>query len=191
MAAVNSTMQTLGSQAPRFRLNNIVGGALVSLDDFSDKPLLVMFICNHCPYVIHLIEPLSQLANAAQANGFGVVAICSNDAESYPQDGPKPMREFAANYGFEFPYLFDESQELAKAYGAACTPDFFVYDAQHKLQYRGQMDASRPSNSLPVNGADLSAALAAVANNEAPSLDQVASIGCNIKWRAGNAPDYF
>ncbi len=191
MAAVNSTMQALGTPASDFSLNNVIDNEVVSLKDFKAKPVLVMFICNHCPYVVHIAERLSLIGNRALANGFAVVAISSNDADAYPQDGPAPMRDFAADYGFKFPYLFDESQAVAKAYGAACTPDFFVFDAAHKLQYRGQMDGSRPGNSVPVSGDDLSAALDAVASQKNPSAQQIASIGCNIKWRPGNAPDYF
>lgn len=172
-------------------MTNVSDDGLVSLDGFIGKPMLVMFICNHCPYVIHLIKPLCKLANEAQINGFGVVAISSNDVNAYPQDGPKAMREFALNYGFEFPYLFDETQEVAKNYGAACTPDFFVFDRQHMLRYRGQMDASRPSNSLPVTGHDLQSALEAIAGKQTVNQEQIASIGCSIKWRPGNEPEYF
>ena len=150
-----------------------------------------MFICNHCPYVLHLIEPLVKIANKAQEDGFGVVAISANDVDVYPQDGPEQMRRFADQHGFDFPYLFDETQSVAKAYRAACTPDFFVYSRQHRLQYRGQMDGSRPSNNHPVDGQDLTAALQAVLAEKPTTEKQTPSIGCNIKWRPGNEPDYF
>lgn len=153
--------------------------------------MLIMFICNHCPYVLRLMPQLADLANKAQQNGFAVAAISSNDIENYPQDAPPRMREFAIANSFEFPYLFDETQEVAKAYKAACTPDFFVFDSAHKLRYRGQMDAARPSNNLPADGQDLQAALDAIASGREVSLEQVPSIGCNIKWKAGNAPNYF
>lgn len=192
MAAVSSTMQALGSIAPNFKLPDVSAeNKLVSLHDFNEKPVLVMFICNHCPYVIHLMDELVTLANKASDNGFSVVAISANDAQNYPQDGPQAMAEFAQQYGFAFPYLYDESQSVAKAYGAACTPDFFVFDKQHCLRYRGQMDASRPGNAVPVSGDDLQAALHAVLEDRSPVEPQVPSVGCNIKWIAGNEPDYF
>lgn len=192
MVAVNSTMQTLGSQAPDFKLPNANNSNMLEgLEDYSNQPLLIMFICNHCPYVIHVIERLVELSNQASDDGFAVLAINSNDVENYPQDGPGPMKAFAEQYGMKFAYLFDETQEIAKAYGAACTPDFFVYDAQHRLQYRGQMDQSRPSNSIIVSGDDLEHALDAIKNGEPTQSNQTPSIGCNIKWKAGNEPDYF
>ncbi len=192
MAAVQSTMQELGSSAPGFDLPDVSAkNQHVSLDSCADKPLLVMFICNHCPYVIHVIEKLVELANKAHADGFSVVAISSNDVENYPQDGPQAMQEFAQQTGFGFPYLYDESQSVAKAYSAACTPDFFVYDKNHRLQYRGQMDASRPGNTVPVSGEELQAAIDAILEGLLPAERQIPSVGCNIKWRAGNEPDYF
>ena len=192
MVAVASTMRDLGTPASDFSLPDVRNQKqFVQLGDFYDKPLLVMFICNHCPYVLHLIEPLVKIANKAQEDGFGVVAISANDVDVYPQDGPEQMRRFADQHGFDFPYLFDETQSVAKAYRAACTPDFFVYSRQHRLQYRGQMDGSRPSNNHPVDGQDLTAALQAVLAEKPTTEKQTPSIGCNIKWRPGNEPDYF
>jgi hypothetical protein len=150
-----------------------------------------MFICNHCPYVIHIAERMTELANDALKKGFAVVAISANDALNYPQDGPVAMSQFARRYGFNFPYLYDESQQITKAYEAACTPDFFVFDANCLLQYRGQMDGARPGNLVEVTGDDLAAAINAVHSGHATNSHQVASIGCNIKWKEGNQPDYF
>jgi len=192
MAATASTMQALGSAAAHFDLPNTHDmHAKVSLLELQDKPLLVMFICNHCPYVIHIADAMAGLANDAVNKGFAVVAISANDAESYPQDGPVAMAEFAKQYGFKFPYLYDESQQVAQSYGAACTPDFFVFDSDHKLRYRGQMDGSRPGSALEVTGDDLSAALNAIYLNVPVNDKQVPSVGCSIKWKAGNQPDYF
>lgn len=192
MAAVNSTMQTLGSTAPDFTLPNANGHNLpLSRTSLHGKPLLVMFICNHCPFVIHIIERLVTLSNNALDNGFEVLAINSNDIEKYPQDGPVLMREFAHEKGMNFAYLFDESQAVAQQFGAACTPDFFVYDENHHLQYRGQMDDSRPNNAIAVTGNDLQKALDAIAHRQPVDPNQRPSIGCNIKWKAGNEPDYF
>lgn len=192
MAAVNSTMQVLGTSAPDFSLPNTNDEmTLFSRSTLVGKPLMVMFICNHCPFVIHVMERLTELANSAHKAGVGVVAISSNDIQKYPQDGPEAMRNFAKEYGIEFAYLFDEDQSIAKAYGASCTPDFFIYDQQHRLQYRGQMDASRPGNTIAVSGNDLHVALEAVVNGTKPNAEQHPSIGCNIKWKVGNEPDYF
>lgn len=192
MVAVSSTMQALGSTAPDFNLpdtNN--ADSRISLESLSGKPLLIMFICNHCPFVIHIMERLTALAHDAQDAGFAVIAISSNDIEKYPQDGPGAMREFAKEYGMKFAYCFDESQSVAKAYGAACTPDFFVYDSEHRLQYRGQMDDSRPGNTIEVSGNDLESAIVAITKNTAVEQNQTPSIGCNIKWKVGNEPEYF
>lgn len=192
MVAVRSTMPALGGAAQAFQLIDTTSDkSSVSLADFVDKPLLLMFICNHCPYVIHVMTQLTALANKAQAEGFGVVAISSNDAQSYPQDGPVAMAKFAEDYGFKFPYLYDESQDVAKRYGAACTPDFYVYDNNHRLQYRGQMDDARPGNDKIVSGDYLRAAIEAVSRGQQVSENQIPSVGCNIKWRSGNEPDYF
>ncbi len=187
MAATQSSMQSLESSAPVFELPDVAGlDKIVSLDQAVGKPILIAFICNHCPYVIHLIEGFVRLANRFQAQGFSVVAISSNDVLNYPQDSPEKMHGFAQAYGFEFPYCYDESQDVARAYGAECTPDFFVYDAQHKLKYRGQMDDSRPSNGLPVTGDHLSAAMSAVLAGDPVDDAQKPSIGCNIKWKSAS-----
>lgn len=192
MVAVTSTMQTLGSAAPKFSLPDVTAdNQLGSASNCVAQPMLVMFICNHCPYVVHIMSELTTLANQAKRDGFAVFAISSNDALNYPQDGPEAMAGFARQYGFQFPYLYDETQQVAKDFGAACTPDFFVYDAEHCLRYRGQMDESRPGNNSPVSGDDLSAALSSVLSGQAVVEKQTPSVGCNIKWSAGNAPDYF
>ncbi|MEX2600996.1 MAG: thioredoxin family protein [Balneolaceae bacterium] len=192
MAEVESTMMELGTRAPEFSLTNVVSGKSVSLDDFSSsKALLVMFICNHCPFVKLLKEELVVYANEFAPKGLDVVAISSNDVENYPDDSPDKMKEDAERFGYPFPYLYDETQEVAQTYRAACTPDFFLFDADLKLAYRGQFDDSRPKNGKPVTGKDLREATRRVLNGEpAPEL-QVPSIGCNIKWKPGNEPDYF
>ncbi|HEU5122947.1 MAG TPA: thioredoxin family protein [Verrucomicrobiae bacterium] len=190
MAAVNSTMLPLGTSAPDFQLPD-VSGKTVSLSDFKGRPLLVMFICNHCPYVKYIRAAIAQLGRDYQPEGVAIVAISSNDAADYPQDGPEQMKLEAKDAGYTFPYLYDETQAVAKAYRAACTPDFFVFDQDHRLVYRGQFDDSRPKNGLPVTGADLRGALDFVLAGKPISPDQKPSIGCNIKWRSGNAPDYF
>src|SRR5215216_2697418 len=187
MAATNSTMDLeLGTTAPLFSLPDL-DGKTVCLDDFwESKALLVMFICNHCPYVRHLRSEIARLAREYQPRGLGVVAIASNDVEQYPQDGPEGMREERDEVGYTFPYLFDETQEVAKAYRAACTPDFFLFDRDQRLVYRGQFDSSRPDNGVPITGADLRAAVDAVLAGKRPSEKQMPSIGCNIKWKPGN-----
>ncbi len=185
MVATYSTMQELGNDAPGFSLPNVrSNNTLVDLQQFADKPLLIMFICNHCPFVLHIMPELAELANKYMEQGFAAIAISSNDVVTYPQDSPQKMAEFADQYAFQFPYCYDESQQVAKDYDAACTPDFFVYDQQHKLRYRGQMDDSRPSNDLPVTGHDLEAAMQAILDSELPDSNQQPSIGCNIKWRS-------
>lgn len=189
MAAVESQMLELGTAAPAFSLPD-PDGTLHSLKDGSPAHV-VMFICNHCPFVKHLHGGLAALGRDYLPRGVDIVAINSNDIEAYPADGPDAMREEARNVGYEFPYVLDEDQSVAKAHEAACTPDFFVFDADRKLVYRGQFDRSRPSNSLPVTGEDLRTAIDAVLAGRAPSDDQVPSIGCNIKWKPGNSPDYF
>ena len=191
MVKTASTMKKLGTSAPDFRLRN-VDGRMVGLDDFKDKPaLLVIFMCNHCPFVKHVAEGLAQLARDYQSKGVAVVGINSNDAASHPQDSPEQMVHEAEQRGYSFPYLFDENQEVAKAYGAACTPDFFLYDKSQRLVYRGQLDSSRPGNNVPVTGADLRIALDAVLAGKPVPEKQIPSIGCNIKWRPGNEPAYF
>jgi peroxiredoxin len=184
-------MLPLGTKAPDFSLSN-VDGQIVSLVDFTGAPaLLVIFLCNHCPYVKHVAAGVAELARDYQGRGVAVVGINSNDAAGYPADSPEQMVHEVENRGYTFPYLYDETQEVAKAYRAACTPDFFVFDKNQKLAYRGQMDSSRPDSGIPVTGVDLRAALDAVLAGEPAPTEQKPSIGCNIKWRAGNAPDYF
>ncbi len=191
MVMTASTMLPLGSQAPEFSLPNVDGNT-VSLADFDGKPgLLVMFICNHCPFVVHLRKDLAPFAREYQEKGLAVVAISSNDIENYPQDGPEPMQQEAEAQGYTFPYLLDETQEAAKAYHAACTPDFFLFDADRKLAYRGQFDDSRPDSGIPVTGADLRAACDAVLAGQPVPSEQMPSIGCNIKWKTGSEPGYF
>ncbi|MHC4880126.1 MAG: thioredoxin family protein [Planctomycetota bacterium] len=189
MVKTASTMLPLGTKAPEFSLPN-VDGSQVSLADFADrKGLLVIFMCNHCPFVIHLREQLAAFANEYQEKGLGIAGISSNDVANYPDDSPEKMNEEAASAGYTFPYLYDETQEVAKAYRAACTPDFFLFDGDMSLVYRGQFDDSRPGNDKPITGADLRAACDAVlAGNDVPA-EQTPSIGCNIKWI--DAPEYF
>jgi len=189
--AVSSTMMPLGTPAPDFSLPE-PGGTVHSLGDFADAPgVLVMFICNHCPYVKHIRAPLAVLCREFQEKGIAVVGINSNDAERYPDDSPEMMCREVVAAGYTFPYLHDETQEVAKAYRAACTPDFFLFDRQQRLVYRGQLDDSRPSNGKPVNGSDLRAAVEAVLAGRPTPVDQKPSAGCNIKWKPGNQPDYF
>jgi peroxiredoxin len=184
-------MLPLGTKAPEFELPDVTDGRTVSLPDFESKrALLVMFICRHCPYVKHVREELARLGRDFADSELGIVAISSNDVDEYPEDRPESLAEEAREAGYVFPYLFDESQAVAKAYTAACTPDFFLFDADRALVYRGQLDDSRPSNGLPVTGADLRAAIDAVLSGAPVSEDQRASIGCSIKWRAGNEPAY-
>jgi peroxiredoxin len=183
-------MLPLGTQAPGFRLP-ATDGKLVSLDDFKDaRALLVVFLCNHCPYVKHVRSELARLAKEYQAKRVGVVGISSNDVSSHPDDSPAMMVREKADVGYTFPYLYDESQAVAKAYKAACTPDFYVFGADRKLVYRGQMDSSRPGNAVPVSGTDLRSALDAVLAGKPAHDDQRPSMGCNIKWKRGNEPDY-
>ena len=191
MARTPSTMLPLGTKAPDFALVN-VDGSTKSLKDFEGAPaLVVIFMCNHCPFVKHLADPLSQFAAEYMAKGAAIVGISSNDVASHPADSPEQMVREAEERGYAFPYLYDETQEVAKAYRAACTPDFFLFDGDRKLVYRGQFDSSRPDSGTPVTGADLRAALDAVLAGEKPSEKQTPSIGCNIKWIPGNEPDYF
>jgi len=191
MARTPSTMTPLGTRAPHFALPD-PAGRVHRLDDLSQAPaLLVMFICNHCPFVKHLRQGLADFGREYQARGMAVLAISSNDVERYPQDGPEAMAAEAREAGYTFPYLFDETQEVAKAYGAACTPDFFLYDAQRRLVYRGQFDGSRPGNEVPVTGEDLRRASDALLAGEVIPEDQHPSLGCNIKWKPGNEPEWF
>jgi thiol-disulfide isomerase/thioredoxin len=192
MARTPSTMPPLGMAAPDFDLPVTNTSDRRTLADFDGSPgLLVMFICSHCPFVIHIREELAAFAREYGERGLGVVAIAANDLGTHPQDGPNGMAAEAAAAGYTFPYLFDESQEVAKAYGAACTPDFFLFDGDRRLVYRGQFDASRPGNDIVVTGSDLRAASDALLAGGTPSADQIPSVGCNIKWRPGNEPDYF
>ncbi|MBD3288829.1 redoxin domain-containing protein [candidate division KSB1 bacterium] len=190
MAVTPSTMLPLGTEAPYFRLPDF-NDEIHSLADFREKPLLVMFICNHCPYVRHIRSKLAEVVKEYQKKGIAAVAINSNDVANYRDDSPQNMKKVAAQYGFTFPYLFDETQEVAKVYKAACTPDFFLFDEAHRLVYRGQFDNSRPGSNVPVTGEDLSQAVDDMLTDRSISPDQKPSIGCNIKWKAGNEPDYF
>ncbi len=185
MALTESTMKELGSALPAFSLPDVVNGRLVSPEDFADrKALLVMFICRHCPYVKHIEHELARLARDYENTPLGIIAISSNDACAYPEDAPESLKEQAQRLGFRFPYCYDETQEVARAFQAACTPDFFLYDAGRTLVYRGQFDDSRPGNGKPVTGRDLRAAIDAVLENRTVSADQKPSAGCNIKWKA-------
>lgn len=191
MVATNSTMLPLGTPAPDFQLPDPSGKAY-SLADFPGaKALVIAFICNHCPYVKHLRSGLAALGREYQPRGVAIVGISSNDVERYPADSPARMAEEAKAAGYTFPYLVDESQAVAKAYRAACTPDFFVFDGSRRLVYRGQFDDSRPGNNRPVTGRDLRNALEAVLAGRSVDPHQTPSLGCNIKWKPGNEPDYF
>lgn len=191
MVRTASTMLPLGTPAPDFTLPDADGGQ-VSLGDFRDhKALLVIFMCNHCPYVKHVAEQVKLLSDEYMQRGVGVVGISSNDADAYPEDSPEAMAKEKEQRGYNFPYLYDADQSVAKAYTAACTPDFFLFDEQRKLAYRGQLDSSRPKTDIPVTGDDLRAALDEVLAGRNPSEDQRPSIGCNIKWKGGSEPEYF
>ena len=184
-------MLPLGTTAPEFKLPD-TNGKTVARADFKDKPaLLVLFICNHCPYVKHIRAGLAQLARDYLPRGVAIVGINANDVANYPDDSPAKMKDEVKSAGYIFPYLYDESQAVAKAYHAACTPDIYLFDKNRKLVYRGQFDDSRPGNGIPVTGKDLRAALDAVLAGKPVSSNQKASMGCNIKWKAGNEPDYF
>ncbi len=191
MALTPSTMLSLGTKAPDFSLPD-TAGKKVSLSDYDNgKPLLVVFMCNHCPYVKHIQYDFAELVQEYQKKGAAVVGISANDVENFPEDSPENMARVAEDIGYTFDYLYDESQEVAKAYHAACTPDFFLFDGDRKLFYRGQMDSSRPGNDIPITGQDLRDAFDRVlAGEEAPEV-QRPSLGCNIKWKPGNEPDYF
>ncbi len=192
MVKTPSTMLELGTPAPDFSLPEPATGGTVSLANFEGAPaLLVVFLSNHCPFVKHLADHFGETADEYQKRGVGVVGIMSNDVTNYPDDSPERMKEEVVRRGYTFPYLYDESQEVAKAYRAACTPDFFLFDAAGQLVYRGQYDASRPSMDLEVTGSDLRSAMDAVLAGVQPAEAQVPSVGCNIKWKAGNAPEYF
>jgi peroxiredoxin len=190
--AVTSTMLALGTRAPAFTLPDVVSGDQVSLADFDDKTaMLVMFICNHCPYVQHVRAELARFGRDYRDRDLGIVAISANDPDRYPDDGPEAMRAEAETVGYTFPYLFDEDQSVATAYTAMCTPDFFLFDANRELTYRGRLDESRPNSGVPVTGTDLRAAVDAVLAGEPVTDEQWPSMGCSIKWKPGNTPVYF
>ena len=195
MARATSTMLDLGTKAPAFKLPNTntnVGPSMVAFDDYSDtRSVLVMFICNHCPYVVHIRADLVRFVKEYQARGIDVIAISSNDATSFPGDSPFQMQIEAAHYGYSFPYLYDEDQVVAKAFQAICTPDFYLFDVDRTLVYRGQFDGSRPNNNVPITGTDLRAACDALLMDEAVPQQQYPSVGCSIKWKFGNEPDYY
>lgn len=200
MTKTLSTMSALNSNAVNFSLADTnaatQGEQQFASFDFSEinpsnKGFLIAFICNHCPYVVHIANVLADVFNDAQNKSLKVAAINSNDVRNYPADSPEKMTLFAQKYGFNFPYLYDEDQSVAKAYTAACTPDFFLYDHNAKLVYRGQFDAARPGNSLAVTGSDLTGAISQLLNGQTVNTNQIASVGCNIKWQLENAPEYF
>ena len=192
MPATASTMLDLGTKAPEFSLPDVVTGRTVSLNALQNKKaLLVMFICHHCPFVKHVKSELARLGDDYAAKDLGIVAISSNDPAVSADDSPEGLKHMVAEWGLHFPVLYDESQAVAQSYKAACTPDFFVFDASRKLAYRGQLDDSRPSNGKPVTGADLRSALEAVLAGKPVNGEQRPSLGCNIKWKAGNEPAYY
>ncbi len=192
MALTASTMLPLGTKAPDFNLPDVISNQTVSIANFvGKKALLVMFICQHCPFVKHVQHQLAQIGRDYPKQDVAIVAISANDANNYPDDAPEKLKAMADELGFTFPFCYDESQETAKTYTAACTPDFFLFDADQRLVYRGQLDDSRPSNDQPVDGHDLRTALEQVLAGQSVSQDQKPSIGCNIKWKPGNEPDYF
>jgi peroxiredoxin len=192
MASTLSTMLPLGTRTPEFALPDVVTGRTISLATFRDKKaLLVMFICRHCPYVKHIEKELARIGKDYSGKDVGIVAITSNDPVAYPEDSPSSTKEMAMELGFTFPVCFDESQEIAKAYVAACTPEFYVFDVSRKLAYRGQLDDSRRGNDIPVTGRDVRAALDSVLADRSVDPNQRPSIGCNIKWKPGNEPGYF
>ncbi len=191
MAVTPSQMLELGTTAPAFSLPDI-NNKQVSLDSFGNKKaLLIVFMCNHCPYVIHIRNKLVEVLDVYQKRGVAIVAINANDADNYPEDSFKKMGEYAKTYNYTFPYLYDETQKVAQSYRAACTPDFFLFNNKKELVYRGQFDDSRPGNDKPVTGADLCAAMDSLLEDKQVSQQQKASIGCNIKWKPGNEPTYF
>lgn len=192
MALTASTMLPLGTKAPDFKLPDVVSGEMISLSTFAGKKaLLVMFICKHCPFVKHVQDELANLGKDYVNRDLGIVAISSNDVNNYPDDAPEQLKAIAQELGFTFPLCYDETQETAKAYTAACTPDFFLFDADQRLVYRGQLDDSRPSNGKPVTGEDLRAALDPVLAGQSVNSEQKPSVGCNIKWKPGNEPSYY
>jgi len=193
MALTPSTMlMEFGTKAPEFSLPDVVSGKTISLSTFAGKQaLLVMFICRHCPYVVHVKDELARIGKDHAGKPVGIVAISANDVTTHPDDAPDKLKTMATELGFTFPFCYDESQETAKAYSAACTPDFFLFDANRKLVYRGQLDDSRPGNGKPLTGNDLRAAIDAVLAGRSVSPNQMPSIGCSIKWKTGNEPPYY
>jgi peroxiredoxin len=192
MSKTESTMLPLGTSAPDFDLPDVVTGRRVSLSSFQGRrALLVMFICRHCPYVVHVKAELARLGRDYLSPRLGIVAVSANDAQAYPDDAPEELTRFASEEGFNFPLCYDETQATARAYSAACTPDFFIFDQDRRLVYRGQLDDSRPGNGKPVTGRDLRAALDAVLAGRPVSGEQKPSLGCNIKWKPGQEPAYF
>jgi peroxiredoxin len=191
MVRTPSTMLPLGTAAPEFSLPNLDGRPMSLADVAGEKGTVVMFICNHCPFVKHVADQLATLGRDYLPRGIGVVAISSNDVSTHPADSPEQMVHEAEERGYSFPYLYDETQEVAKAYHAACTPDFYLFDADRSLVYRGQLDSSRPGSDVPVTGRDLRAAIDALLAGQPPVAEQIPSLGCNIKWKPGNEPPYF
>ncbi|WP_036482943.1 thioredoxin family protein [Myxosarcina sp. GI1] len=192
MVKTASTMLPLGTKAPDFQLKDVISGQQISLDTFADnEALLVMFICQHCPFVKHVKEELAKIGKDYAERPLGIVAISANDVENHPDDSPEHLLKMAKELDFNFPFCYDETQEVAKTYTAACTPDFFLFDRDKKLVYRGQLDDSRPSTDIPVTGKDLRGAIEAVLAGKEVDSDQMPSLGCNIKWKPGNEPDYF
>ncbi len=191
MVRTPSTMLPLGTLAPEFELPNVDGRTIDFAAAAGSKGTVVMFICNHCPFVKHVADQLAALGRDYLGRGIGFAAISSNDVSMHPADSPEQMVREAEDRGYPFPYLYDQTQEVAKAYHAACTPDFYLFDAGRKLVYRGQLDASRPGGEIPVTGQDLRAAIDALLAGQPPVADQIPSLGCNIKWKAGNEPPYF
>lgn len=192
MALTTSTMLPLGTNAPDFHLPDVVSGNTISLSTFAGKQaLLVMFICRHCPFVKHIKDEMARLGKDYINRNVGIVGISANDAKNYPDDAPEQLKAMAEKLELSFPICYDESQETAKAYTAACTPDFFLFDGQQQLVYRGQLDDSRPSNGKPVTGTDLRAAIEAILTGQLVNAQQQPSVGCNIKWKPGNAPSYY
>jgi peroxiredoxin len=184
-------MLPLGTKAPPFALPNVLNDTSVQIEENGSPAHLIAFICNHCPYVIHLLDHLTEYFNQLADDGISVYLVSSNDIDKYPADSPDKMRDLATEYGFRFPYLFDDDQRVAKAYQAACTPDFFIFDHELSLFYRGRYDGSRPGNSMPVTGNDLKEAFGRLLSGDVPPEPQLPSMGCNVKWKPGNEPEYF
>lgn len=192
MVLTYSTMLSLGTKAPEFSLKDVVAGKEYSDKSFADKKLmLVIFMCKHCPYIVHIESELAKFSHDYKSKDIGIIGISSNDADAYPEDSPEKLKEYAQKMNFAFPLCFDETQDVAKRYTAACTPDFFLFDRERKLIYRGQFDDSRRGNTEPINGKDLRAAVDAALADQPIAEDQKPSTGCNIKWKAGNEPSYF